>query len=60
MITYLQLKIKQLFCKHNETYWKEASSLEKRYWLYGRTICKKCGKVISEVRLFEKKYDDRI
>ena len=53
MITYLQMKIKQFFCKHRNIEWKEASSIEKRYWLYGRVVCKDCGKVINEVKLFD-------
>lgn len=53
MITYICLKIKQFFCKHKNIEWKEASSIEKRYWLYGRVYCKDCGKVINEVKLFD-------
>ena len=53
MITYLQMRIKQFFCKHKNIEWKEASSIEKRYWLYGRVYCKDCGKVINEVKLFD-------
>lgn len=55
MFTYLAEKIKQLFCRHRNTYFKEATSLEKRYWRYGKVICKDCGKVIKEVVLFDEK-----
>lgn len=34
--------------------------MEKRYWLYGRVICKDCGKIVHEVRLFDNDHDDRL
>ena len=55
MISWICLKLKQLFCRHRNTYFKEATALEKRYWKYGKVICKDCGKVVKEIVLFDEK-----
>ena len=53
MISWLCLKLKQLFCRHKTIYFKEASALEKYHWKYGKLICKNCGKVVfCKAKLF--------
>lgn len=51
MLTWLQEKLKQLFCLHKETYFREATAIEKRHYVYGHVICKKCGKEMRKVTL---------
>lgn len=51
MFSYLMLKIKQLFCRHKATYFKEASSIEKYHHIYGHVYCCKCKKELKTINL---------
>lgn len=51
MISAIEMFFKQLFCRHKDTTFREATLIEKRHYVYGHIICKKCGKELRKITL---------
>ena len=51
MITYLQTKLKQIFCRHKNTWFKQPTAIEKYHHIYGHVICCRCGKELKTINL---------
>lgn len=59
MFTWLGAKLKQIFCLHRNTYFKEATGLERKHDLYGKVICCRCGKCVHQIVLFDYKKNQK-